>query len=343
VTLEDLLAAPDREPPDRTALLPAFVELTRRHLAACPAYARLVGLLAPDWAAADDLAGLPYLPVGLFKSHPRSLVSVPDAAVIDWVTSSGTTGTAVSRVALDAEAARLQVTALAAVMRRVWGPRRLPMLILDTAATLSDRAAIGARAAGVLGMMKLGAHHVFALDDRMQWREEAVRGFLERFAGQPFALFGFTFVVWSALQACPPGLDLGNGVLVHGGGWKKLADHRVDAAAFRAALAERWDLTRVHDFYGMAEQIGTIHLEDQDGLLRPPPFAQVLARSPLDFRPLPPGETGVLQVMSLLPRSYPGHSLLTEDLGVVEADGRFRVLGRLPRAELRGCSDVRAA
>jgi hypothetical protein len=60
----------------------------------------------------------------------------------------------------------------------------------------------------------------------------------------------------------------------------------------------------------------------------------------------------VVQVVSLLPRSYPGHNVLTEDLGVVEISeggpvGRcgkaVRILGRVPKAELRGCSDVIAA
>ncbi|HUP03938.1 MAG TPA: hypothetical protein VMU19_08115, partial [Bryobacteraceae bacterium] len=62
-------------------------------------------------------------------------------------------------------------------------------------------------------------------------------------------------------------------------------------------------------------------------------------------------QTGVLQVLSVLPLSYPGHSLLTEDLGVAHPGGghcgrqgkAFSVTGRLPRAELRGCSDVIAA
>jgi hypothetical protein len=55
----------------------------------------------------------------------------------------------------------------------------------------------------------------------------------------------------------------------------------------------------------------------------------------------------VIEVVSILPRSYPGHVLLTDDLGVVDGvdDGdrsgkRFHVLGRLPRAEPRGCSDT---
>lgn len=345
MTLEQMLAQP--EPPrsaagKEAALLPAFLELTRHHAAACPAYARLAGLTAPGWTAASALSDLPFLPVALFKSHAHRLVSVPDAAVQGWVTSSGTTGSAVSRVAIDADAARLQVMALAAVLRPVWGARRLPMLIVDAPGVLSGGGVTSARAAGVLGMMKLGAHHVFALDDRMQLRRDAVGAFLERFGGQPFAVFGFTFVVWSAFCRQAAGLDLSRGILVHGGGWKTLAASRVDAETFRAGLADACGLRETYDFYGMAEQIGTAHLGPTGGLLRSPPFAHVIARSPDDFRPLPPGEPGLLQVLSLLPRSYPGHSLLTEDMGVVEAGG-FRVLGRLPRAGLRGCSDVAAA
>ena len=56
-----------------------------------------------------------------------------------------------------------------------------------------------------------------------------------------------------------------------------------------------------------------------------------------------------MQVLSVLPGSYPGHSILTEDVGVIHGEddaaagvaGRyFEILGRVPRAELRGCSDT---
>jgi hypothetical protein len=59
----------------------------------------------------------------------------------------------------------------------------------------------------------------------------------------------------------------------------------------------------------------------------------------------------VIQVLSALPLSYPGHSILTEDMGILEGvdhseGGRrgkyFSVIGRVPKAELRGCSDTHA-
>lgn len=61
------------------------------------------------------------------------------------------------------------------------------------------------------------------------------------------------------------------------------------------------------------------------------------------------GEQGLIQVVSVLPVSYPGHSLLTEDEGIMLGEddcacGRkgkyFSVLGRIKNAELRGCSDT---
>ena len=117
-------------------------------------------------------------------------------------------------------------------------------------------------------------------------------------------------------------------------------------------MRSAFGLTSIHNFYGMVEQIGSIFLEGPDGLLYPPNFADVIIRDPITWQPLPLGQPGIIQMLSLLPTSYPGHSLLTEDVGVIEKIGSgidgwrgkgLRVIGRVPKAELRGCSDVIAA
>jgi hypothetical protein len=70
-------------------------------------------------------------------------------------------------------------------------------------------------------------------------------------------------------------------------------------------------------------------------------------RDPLTWAEAEIGMPGVLEVLSTVPRAHPGHVLLTEDLAVIHGidDGewpgkRFSVLGRLPKAEARGCSDT---
>jgi hypothetical protein len=179
-----------------------------------------------------------------------------------------------------------------------------------------------------------------------------VRGFLATHGEGPFLVFGFTYMVWLHLYelARDHGLDLSNGVLIHSGGWKKLQDQSIDNAAFRRAIASDTGLTRVHNFYGMVEQIGVVYLEGPEGgSFYCPDFADVIIRDPDTWLPQPPGKPGLVQVISTLPESYPGHVLLTEDLGVIHGvdDGtwpgkRFSVIGRLPRAEARGCSDTYA-
>lgn len=354
MSLEELLGAPQYARPQaekERLLLAELIALTRHHVERCPQYARLVARTRPDYEAAESLADLPYLPVGLFKSHV--LKSVDDQDVQLVLTSSGTTGQQVSRIFVDRETAALQARALARVITGAIGPKRLPMLIVDTRAVIRDPRLMSARGAGVLGMMRFGRDHAFLLDEDMQLDAEALGRFLDRYGGEPFLIFGFTFMVWQYLYERTVGLgrDLAKGVLIHSGGWKKLSEVAVDNATFKAALRASLGLHRVYNFYGMVEQIGSIFLEGEDGFLYPPDFADVILRDPLTWQPAPPGRIGVIQVLSALPRSYPGHSLLTEDLGVLQTvDGghgdrlgkAITVVGRVPKTELRGCSDVHA-
>ena len=114
-------------------------------------------------------------------------------------------------------------------------------------------------------------------------------------------------------------------------------------------MQETCGLTRVHNYYGMVEQTGSIYMECECGHLHAPVWSDVTIRRPEDFSVAAAGEKGLVQVASVLPRSYPGHILLTEDEGRVLGEddcpcGRkgkyFEILGRIQRAEVRGCSDT---
>lgn len=325
-------------------LLKELSALTDHHRANCAPYQRI--LAASGFASASSVAELPWLPVRLFKT--LELKSIPDDEVFKTLTSSGTTGE-VSRIYLDKAAAAEQTRRLGATLQTVLGPKRLPMLMVDSKGILTNRRSFSARGAGVLGMATFGRDHQWALDVEGDVDLDGIRAFLAKHGDQPFLIFGFTFLVWLHLYeiARDNGLDLSNGILIHSGGWKKLVDQAVSPEEFRARLADV-GLTKIHNYYGMVEQIGTIFLEGPTGgSLYCPDFADVVVRDPETWAELPPGEPGLLEVVSTLPTSYPGHVLLTEDLGVVHGvdDGdwpgkRFSVLGRLPRAEARGCSDT---
>lgn len=350
--LDQSLAKPPYSVPQAArdhTLLSGLNRLTRLHYERCLPYRRIIDGYWGGQTHSGDLEAVPYLPVSIFKS--QLLQSVPDSEVRVTLTSSGTTGQAVSRIRLDSASSTIQQRALANSLMHVLGKQRLPMLVIDTDAVFKDPKLMSARGAGVLGIMRYGRDHVFALKPDLEADYDAVAAFLDSLEGRPFFIFGFTFMVWVKFYELfrNRGLDLSNAVLIHSGGWKKLAERAVSNEEFRAAFREAFGLTRIHNFYGMVEQIGTIFLEGPGGLLFPPNFADVIIRDARTFKPAPMGHTGIVQLLSLLPHSYPGHSVLTEDLGVIESindhEGEWagkgiRILGRLPRSELRGCSDV---
>ena len=328
--------------------------MTSQHRIACEPYRKIMDALGAPQSGYTSLEALPYLPVSLFKTHRLS--SVPEDQVFKVMTSSGTTGQAVSQVILDRTTADLQSKALAAVMARVLGNQRHPMVIIDTPNVVKDRKRFSARGAGVLGMLPFGRRHFYALNDEMELDLPGLEAFLARHAEEPILLFGFTFMVWQyflrALTSAGAFPNLSNGTLIHSGGWKALAEEAVGNVEFKSALKEATGLGRVHNFYGMVEQVGSVFLEGDDNFLYPPNFAEVIIRDPQTWEPAPDGTPGVVEVLSVLPRSYPGHVLLTEDLGVVHGTGdptsgwagkRLQILGRVPRSELRGCSDTHAS
>ena len=232
----------------------------------------------------------------------------------------------------------------------------MPMLILDSQSVVKDRTKFSARGAGILGFSIFANDKAYAFDDNMEIDREVIEGFLKKHKGRNIFLFGFTFMIWQHFykELLKQGLkyDLSCGILLHGGGWKKLANEAISSSDFRKLLHEACGITRVHNYYGMVEQTGSIYMECEQGHLHASIFSDVVMRHPLDFSPVPFGERGIVEVVSLLPRSYPGHALLTEDEGVVLGEddcpcGRlgkyFKIFGRLKNAEIRGCSDTYGA
>lgn len=327
--------------------------LTVHHASGCPAYRSVLHGMFPPGAEgyAPRVDQMPFLHVRLFKEH--LLRSVPDEQIIKTITSSGTTGAAVSRISLDDVTSRSQIKALVYIMQEFLGRNRLPMLIIDHPSVIKDRRSFSARGAGILGLSNFGRDHTYALHDDMSLNFESIDSFLKRYSGQPILIFGFTFMIWQyfilPLEHAGCHYDFGQAVLFHSGGWKKLQDQAVSNQEFKSRLCGVAGIRRCHNFYGMAEQVGSVFMECEHGHLHTPVFADVIVRDPVTFLPLGFQNSGLIQVLSALPRSYPGHSILTEDIGVLLGEddcpcgrmGRyFSVSGRLPKAESRGCSDT---
>ncbi len=332
-------------------------ELTKLHYENCEAYRRMLDASGVKVQNNGDYTDIPFLPVRLFKE--LELKSVSDDDVVKTMTSSGTTGQRVSKIYLDRTTASNQQKTMVKIVSSFTGSQRMPMIIIDCPSVVKDRAMFSARGAGILGFSMFGSKKTYALDDDMKLDVEGLKQFLSDHAGEKILLFGFTFMIWQhfykelcKLKEQGTTFDLSNGILIHGGGWKKLASEAVSQEEFKNRLSEVCGLSDVHDYYGMVEQTGCIYMQCECGHLHASIFSDILTRRAIDFSLCDIGEKGIIQVVSTIPQSYPGHSLLTEDEGVILGEddcpcGRkgkyFKILGRLKNAELRGCSDTYAS
>ncbi|MDY5576801.1 MAG: acyl-protein synthetase [Lachnospiraceae bacterium] len=341
----------------QTLLSEKLKELTAYHMEHCEIYKNMMECVGYVPEKVHSYYDLPFLPVRLFKE--LELRSIPREEVFKTMTSSGTTGQAVSKIYLDRKTSSNQQKTLVKIVSSFTGAARMPMIILDCPSVIKNRQMFSARGAGILGFSIFGSKKIYALTDEMKLDVDSLKLFLEEHKGKKILLFGFTFMVWQhfykeLLRLRDEGIifDLSQGVLIHGGGWKKLIHEAVSQEEFAERLKDVCGLNSIHDYYGMVEQTGCVYMQCEYGHLHASVFSDVIMRRSKDFSVCDIGEQGIIQVVSMLPESYPGHSLLTEDEGMILGvddcpcgrNGKyFKIKGRLKNAEIRGCSDTYAA
>jgi hypothetical protein len=248
-----------------------------------------------------------------------------------------------------------------AIIRDFIGPMRRPYLVIDSLENLAGNSELGARAAAIQSLRSFATEIVCCLEKdgtgRLNVDEEKVLKFTAERRSAEVLVYGFTYVIWQhfviPLRAKGISLNMPNVWVLHSGGWKRLQDQAVTPAVFAKGVGSLFgcDEKRVLDFYGMVENIGIIYPDCEYGNKHVPSFAEVIIRDPLTLAPVQVGQQGLVQVCSVLPTSFPGFLILTEDIGeMVHNDGclcgrrgtAFRFVKRVPKAELRGCGNVDA-
>ena len=293
---------------------------------------------------------MPFLPARLFKE--LSLYSVEKNKIFKTLMSSGTSGSSPSKIYLDKNNAQNQVIALTKIMSTILGQVRIPMLIIDQNPKLIKKKSFNARTAAIYGFSVFGKNHTYLLDENNKINYEELKNFLKLFGDKPFFIFGFTSFIFEFLiekfNTNKLIFDLSNGILLHGGGWKKMEKKKINNKKFKQKLVQKFELKNIYNYYGLIEQTGSIFLECKKcSCFVTSNFSDILIRDK-HFNVLKNKKKGFIQLFSLLPTSYPGHSILTEDIGEIinnececAANGkRFLVHGRVEKSEIRGCSDT---
>ena len=337
---------PNSLPEHDRGLLLALNELTEFHASRGQLYANFIDSVF-DSRSASCLEEVPYLPVRAFKNS--NLKSVHESEIRYTMSSSGTSGLRKSRISIDAETSKLQSRALANNFSSMFGKSRRPLLAISS---ILDSEGFTAQRAAINGFSALSSGTSFALRPDGSLNTETLEFFMAKHASEPFLVLGFTFQIWQFLQAIKSvgiKMDFSRALILHGGGWKKLEHIRVSDLILKQTAAEVLGCKEVRNYYGMVEQTGSIYFECSFGNLHAPIEGGAIIRNPITLEPQPPGAEGLVQVLSTIQRSYPGHSLLTEDLGILgefngcecgRSSSTLKILGRISNAEIRGCSDA---
>ena len=295
------------------------------------------------------LEDIPFIPAKLFKE--LELKSIPNKKVFKILNSSGTSSGKPSKIYLDKDNARTQTLVLNKIVTKIIGKKRLPMLIIDEKKIIQDPSKFDAKTAAIIGFSMFGSNHQYLIKNG-SIDYENLNIFLDKFAKQKFLIFGFTSLVYEQLINK---LDIKkiksffeNSILIHGGGWKKMEKIKVSNKIFKRKLNKFLKINHIINYYGLIEQTGSIFFEcTKCGCFTPSEYSEVLIRDK-NFKVLPKNKKGFIQLLSILPKSYPGHSILTEDIGQLVNNNckfckiakKFKVYGRAEQSEIRGCSDV---
>ena len=326
--------------------------LTKHHYKNCKEYAKIIDKLNFNLNKNYKLENLPMIPVRLFKHF--DLLSIPKNKIIKTLVSSGTSGNEVSKIYLDKFNSINQVKALKNLIENILGKKRLPMIIVDSNPKYSNRLKFNAKTAAIVGFSYFGNNHFYLLDKNGNIDYQGLNNFLKKFSKNKFFVFGFTSFIYEILIKKllnkKVKYNFKNSILLHGGGWKKIEKYKIKKSEFKDRLLKKLKLKKIYNYYGMVEQTGSIFLEcNKCGGFRTSRYSDIIIRDK-NFNIEGEKNPGMIQLLSNIPTSYPGNNILTEDMGEITNSGNgkcgfkgkcFVVHGRLKKAEIRGCSDVR--
>jgi hypothetical protein len=108
--------------------------------------------------------------------------------------------------------------------------------------------------------------------------------------------------------------------------------------ALHAILKEKLNIPSVHSEYGMTELLSQAYSKG-DGIFYCPPWMKILIRDPMD--PLTiyniTDQTGGINIIDLANINSCSF-IATGDLGKLNQDEGFEVLGRFDNSDIRGCN-----
>ena len=129
--------------------------------------------------------------------------------------------------------------------------------------------------------------------------------------------------------------QLKNTIIMETGGMKGRRREMVKEE-LHASLRDGFGVSHIHSEYGMTELLSQAY-STKHGDFTCPPWMKVLTRDTEDALTLSTNKTGGINVIDLA-NLYSCSFIATQDLGKLNPDGSFKILGRFDSSDIRGCN-----
>lgn len=167
-------------------------------------------------------------------------------------------------------------------------------------------------------------HDVDSLIEKLQWLENQ---------GKKTLLIGVSYALLDLIEKQK--FQLKSTLVMETGGMKGRRKEMIKEE-LHAVLKSGFGVSQIHSEYGMTELLSQAYAK-KNGNFYCPPWMKILTRDPEDALTLVNGKTGGINVIDLA-NYYSCSFIATQDLGRLNRDGSFKILGRFDDSDIRGCN-----
>lgn len=291
-----------------------------------PVYRSFCDLLYRHPSDVKHIEDIPFLPIQFFKTH--TILSAR-TTIEKTFTSSGTTGSITSKH-LVTDLALYEDSYLKG-FNHFYGPIR-DYVVLALLPSYLERE---------------GSSLIYMANDLIAKSKQPESGFylnnLEDLAqtlnqleakGQKTLLIGVSFALLDLIEKFQ--FNLKHTIVMETGGMKGRRKEIIRQELHRL-LQTGFGVSMIHSEYGMTELLSQAYSKG-NGIFECPPWMKILTRDTEDaLTLLQPNKTGGINVIDLANLNSCSF-IATQDLGKVNNNGQFEVIGRFDNSDIRGCN-----
>jgi len=291
-----------------------------------PVYKEFLYHLGVNVSSVDNYKNIPFLPIEFFKTH-KVISGNQDDKIIFY--SSGTTDTTRSKHYL--KDIKLYENSFLNTFSRFYGDIENYCVLALLPTYLENESSSLVYMVDRLIQKSTHPESGFYLNNI-----EALASQLKKLdaSGQKTILFGVSYALIDLADKFP--MQLSHTVIMETGGMKGTRKE-LTKRELHQFLTQKLGVQKIHSEYGMTELLSQAYAK-AEGKFFTPPWMKILIRDTYDpFSIVPQGRSGGINIIDLT-NIYSCSFIETQDLGKINKDGSFEVLGRFDYSDIRGCN-----